>query len=210
VRITDTGHGIEKNILDRIFEPFFTTKETGKGTGMGLAAVYGTLKNIDGAIDVTSRPGEGSVFSLYFPFHELSERPGAEKQKGTQPEDIPALHVLLVDDERTVRETAKSLLEMEGHTIDAFASSADALHWYRDNYESVDIVILDFIMPELNGYDLFIRLKEINPSIRCILASGFSVTSEIYQALDEGVGQFVQKPFDIYQLRTAIAEIIKS
>ena len=196
--VSDTGAGMDRKTLDRIFEPFFTTKEPGKGTGMGLAAVYGTVRSVGGAVTVYSEPGRGSSFHLYFPLlatdtaaAPAKEPPAAETWQG---------HVLLVDDEPAVAASIEKLLRRQGLTVTAFHNGTDALAFYRQRWQSVDVVILDMVMPPPGGKETFAALKQVNPDVAVLLASGYSLNGEAQSILDMGARGFIQKPLVLSDL----------
>jgi len=202
VSITDTGSGMDKETQKRIFEPFFTTKAVGKGIGMGLAAVYGTAKNHRGAVTVYSEPGHGSTFRLCLPLAEAEE---PVETSPAQAATVPGVRILVVDDEEVVRTMAADLLVEMGHTVTTCGDGREAVNHYREHSREIDLVILDMVMPALGGRDTFRELKKINPSIRALLASGYSLNGEAQEILDEGVLAFVQKPFNTHELATKIA-----
>jgi len=207
VGVTDTGAGIDKETQRHMFEPFFTTKERGKGTGMGLAAVYGTVKNHQGGIDVSSKAGHGTTFKLYFPLVDEETRPGdsraatAKFVKGT-------VHILLVDDEDTICDAVSKTLRKIGYRITSFPNGLEALDFYRKSWKAIDLVILDMVMPVMSGKDVFIAMKKINPHIVALLSSGYSINGEAQSILNEGVDGFIQKPFKIEELSQKIAELL--
>jgi PAS domain S-box-containing protein len=205
--ISDNGVGMDEITLMRIFEPFFTTKEPGKGTGMGLSSVYGTLKNHGGAIGVYSEPGHGTTIKLYFPMI-LDEKEGLYKAK-TEKEVVSGnANILLVDDEEIIIETATIMLEKVGYRVSGCRSAKEAIEFYKDNWQSIDLVILDIVMPELSGKDTFIALKQINPEVKVLLSSGYSVNGEAQKILDEGVKAFIQKPYRLIELSQVINEVL--
>ncbi len=204
ISISDTGIGIDKETQERIFEPFFTTKE--KGTGLGLSMVFGTIKNHGGDISVYSEPNKGTVFHIYLPLSEqeegisaIDEKPQIVHGSGT---------ILLIDDESFVREVAGNMLEKLGYKVITCNDGQEAIEYYKSFYNEIDVVIIDMIMPKLNGQDTFRELKKINPTIKAIIASGYSIDDTIQEVLDEGVLGFIQKPLKIDQLSCAIAQAL--
>lgn len=201
ISVTDTGTGIDEAVQKRIFEPFFTTKAKGKGTGMGLATSYGTIKSHNGAIEVYSQKGKGSTFKIYLPI--------SSQRSGSAPS--PALqiirgtgHILLVDDDEAIRTTAVEMLESLGYTATACASGAEALDLYIKDPEKFDAVLLDAILPEMDGYTCFTRLKQINPRVRAVFVSGFALHGEHQKLIDQEAAGYVQKPFDLHRLSSAL------
>ncbi len=190
LEIQDTGCGIPRENLNRIFEPFFTTKEQGKGTGLGLASVYGTVTQHDGAVSVDSEVGKGTSFKLLFPLTEekviFRQEDGIEYGSGT---------VLVVEDEPTMRYTAKSTLEKLGYTVITAENGQNAIEIFIARKEEIDLVLLDMIMPVMNGRDCFRKLKKISPELKIILASGFSRKSDFQELTDKGLSGFIRKPY---------------
>ncbi len=207
VCVADTGIGIEEEIRHHMFEPFFTTKEKGKGTGMGLAAVYGTVNNHKGSIDVFSKIGHGTTFKLYFPLMNEENRPGV-RRTGTVEFEQGTIHILLVDDEDSICKAVPKILQKIGYRTTSFRSGLEALDYYRKSFRTVDLVILDMVMPEISGKDVFIAMKKINPHIVALLSSGYSINGEAQGILEEGVNGFIQKPYRIEELSQKIAEIL--
>ena len=206
ISIVDTGTGMTEETQKRIFEPFFTTKEVGKGAGMGLAAAYGTINNHKGVIDVCSKLGEGTVVKTYLPL--ASSAGEIEKENDTEPVSFnKKLKLLLVDDEDIVCDIGKEILEMKGHSVTVCKDGIEAVESYKKNWQEIELVILDMVMPNLGGADTFYALKEINPEVKVLLSSGYSITGEAQELLDQGAKGFIQKPFTIDELTKSIAEI---
>jgi signal transduction histidine kinase len=204
--VTDTGTGIDAETMKHIFEPFYTTKAVGKGTGMGLAAVFGTVQAHKGFIDVASRPGEGSVFSMYLPLSNQVRTAEAPAGKPPMPE-AKRLNIMLVDDEEFMRDLCSSLFQSMGHAITTFPRGKEALEAYRTGWRSVDLVILDMVMPGMSGKEVFAEMKAINPDIIAILASGYSAEAEVQDILASGVRGFLPKPFGKSDLIGLIKDI---
>lgn len=203
--VRDTGSGIEPHILPRIFEPFFTTKEAGKGTGLGLATVYGIVKQHHGSIKVASNPGAGTTFDIFFP-----ATTGTPEQKI---DELPTQHrgglhthtILVVEDEPAVRVLVANQLERQGYTVLQAESGVAALEVWKQNRDSIDLLLTDLIMPGgVNGRELGIRLQADKPGLRVIYSSGY--TADLLgqgEELVEGVN-FIQKPYPPKTLFTAI------
>jgi CheY-like chemotaxis protein len=197
ISITDTGVGIDPAIQARIFEPFFTTKEMGRGTGMGLASAYGIIKNHDGAIDFVSRPGKGTTFYIYLPASDgdaETEPPLSEIiSKGTET-------LLLIDDEEVILQVGQPMLESLGYKVMSASDGKTALEIFRRFSGEIDLVILDVIMPGMSGSAIFDELKNINPQVQVLLASGHSLSGQAEDLMSRGCVGFIQKPFSLEQL----------
>ncbi|MEJ2041194.1 MAG: response regulator, partial [Desulfosarcinaceae bacterium] len=207
ISVADTGVGMDETVQKRIFEPFFTTKEIGRGTGLGLASVYGIITNHDGAVDFVSRLGQGTTFYIYLP---ACDKP-AERE-------IPALPtyskgsetILLVDDEAMVINVNQPMLERLGYRVLAAQSGAAAMEIFEKEHDRIDMVILDLIMPDLNGGGVFDLLRQIEPGIKVLLSSGYSLSDEAEEIMKRGCAGFIQKPFNLDQLATKIDEVLRS
>ncbi len=206
IEVADTGCGIEPGDLKRIFEPFFTTKQPGSGTGMGLAAVYGTVRQHHGAIFVESRPGRGTTFTLYLP-QATDIKPAARPSDDVVVAPATA-RILVVDDEEMIRNLARELLVELGYRVDLAEDGAAAVEQFRDHHPTIALVLLDMIMPNMDGAETYRTLKDIDPSVRVVLLSGYSVTEKAGKILDQGASGYVQKPFDAAELSKAVAEAL--
>jgi len=189
----------------RIFEPFFTTRKMGRGTGLGLASVYGIIRNHGGFIDVYSERGHGTTFDIYLP---ASEKKVMKEKTLTGIIIKGSESILLVDDEHVVIDVGKELLEELGYEVLLARSGREAIEIYEENKEKMDLVILDMIMPDMSGGDTYDRLKEINPDIKVLLSSGYSIDGQATEILNRGCEGFIQKPFDIKQLSQKLREIL--
>ncbi|HUI11008.1 MAG TPA: PAS domain S-box protein [Bacteroidota bacterium] len=201
IDVGDTGVGIDRAIRNRIFDPFFTTKEKGKGTGLGLATVYGIVKNHSGFINVESEIGEGTTFSVYIPAVDRAAEPaqGPETRAAGGNETI-----MVVDDEETIRLLVRDVLEEMGYTVLAAGDGRAALELYERNRGNVDLVILDMTMPGMGGRETFEKLKAIDPGVRAILSTGYAEDERARQMLALGVRAFVQKPYRVEELAAAV------
>ena len=204
--VTDSGIGMDKKTMNHIFEPFFTTKGVGKGTGLGLASVYGIIKAHDGYIDVESRKGHGTTFKIYLP---VSNRKVAGKTELAQEPVKGSETVLLVDDEETVIDVGRQMLERMGYTVLAARSGKDAIELYRAHKDAIHIVILDLIMPEMSGGETYDEIKKTNPHVKVLLSSGYSKDSRATEILARGCNGFIQKPYTMKGLSLRIREILK-
>ncbi|MFA0810080.1 hybrid sensor histidine kinase/response regulator [Microbulbifer epialgicus] len=208
ITISDNGTGMTPEVRRRIFEPFFTTKESGRGAGLGLAAVHGTIHLHKGAIQCYSHEGKGSTFKLYLPISEA--HPNTASQKSAASSAKSKLNIMVVDDEAIVRSYSKTLFEMNGHSVVTFATAEQAITYYRQHCDQVDLVILDMIMPGMDGQELFAFLRRINPEVKAILSTGYSVDSKVQEVITDGVLDCIQKPFTYEQLSKKIEEMITS
>jgi two-component system cell cycle sensor histidine kinase/response regulator CckA len=210
ISITDTGVGMDKRTKERIFEPFFTTREMGRGTGLGLASSYGIIKNHGGFIDVYSEPGKGTTFSIYLPMTQADTTPDDAKEEKTVEIQKGEGTVLLVDDEDMIVEVGEHLLNRIGYRALVAKSGEEAVSIYRDSNASIDLVILDMIMPGMGGRQTFECLKQIDPSIKVILSSGYSMNTETKEILNHGCRGFIQKPFSMAQLSQKLNEVARA
>jgi PAS domain S-box-containing protein len=205
VSVTDTGVGMDEKTMKRIFEPFFTTKEMGRGTGLGLASVYGIVRGHKGFINVYSQVGHGTTFNIYLP---ASKKAGEKLAR--VPEELLRGNetILLVDDEEMIINVGKEILETLGYKVIVASGGREAVEIYRTHKEDVALVILDMIMPDLDGGRTFDALKEINPEVSVILSSGYSLNSEAEAIMERGCKAFMQKPFNAHALSRTIREVI--
>jgi PAS domain S-box-containing protein len=205
ISVIDTGVGMSTAVQDRMFEPFFTTKDKGKGTGMGLAAVYGTMKNHKGAISVYSEPGRGTEMKLYLPL-SADTIPPEDDVVGLRPKTDLCRRVLLVEDEDVLREMAREMLEYFGCQVLCTRNGREAVELFSRHCGEIDLVILDLVMPEMGGKDAFFELRRIQPSVKVVIASGYSLDGEVQGILDEGAKGFIQKPFRMDELAKAVLD----
>jgi len=207
VSVADTGSGMAPEVLQRLFEPFFTTKERGKGTGLGLASVYGTAKNHRGAISVESALGRGSRFTLILPYYEVS--PELAPEVAPEVLDSSARRVLVVEDEPLVGEMLAEMLRRLGYRVDLALDGIQALDLFRREWRGIDLVVLDLVMPRMSGRETFQLLRELNPSVRVLLSSGYSIDGEAQRILEQGALGFLQKPYQARELSRVLAEVFK-
>ena len=205
ISITDTGIGMDKATEEKIFDPFFTTKEMGRGTGLGLASAYGIIKNHGGFINVYSETGHGSTFNVYLP---ASENEVVEEKKPPVDLLMGSETVLFVDDEDMIIEVAEALLERLGYKVLIAGTGKEAIKIYEENKEQIDIVVLDMIMPDMSGGETYDRMKEINPRVKVLLSSGYSINGQATEILDRGCNGFIQKPFKIKELSQKLREVL--
>lgn len=203
LRVSDNGIGISQEDLGRIFEPFYTKKIMGRsGTGLGMAVVWGTIKDHDGYINVDSTEGEGTTFELYFPVtrEELVEgKPSLSIEQLMGDGEM----ILVIDDVPEQRELAKGMLELLGYSVKTVPGGEDAVEYLRDN--SVDLLVLDMIMdPGIDGLETYRRIVELHPGQKAVISSGFSETDRVKEAQALGAGQYIKKPFVIHTLGVAV------
>ena len=205
--VTDTGTGMDKETVERIFEPFFTTKGMSKSTGLGLASAYGIIKAHGGYIDVYSERGHGTNFEIYLP--AFKKEGTKEKEAATEVLDGKET-ILLVDDENVIIDVWKEILRALGYKVLIASGGIEALEIYKKNKDTIDIVILDMIMPDIGGGEIYDRVKEINPDIKVLLSSGYSINGQATEMLNRGCSGFIQKPFNMKQLAEKIRDILDS
>jgi PAS domain S-box-containing protein len=192
ISILDTGRGIAPEVLPHIFEPFFTTSRNGKGTGLGLAVVEAAVQQHGGAVAVSSTMGKGSCFQIYLQPVRTDQpgAPGSAAESGGGSETI-----LLVDDEDAIRKTTAAMLKMLGYQVIAAANGREGVSQFRKHAAEIDLVLLDMVMPEMNGRDCFFELRKIRPDLRVVLCSGFSMQEEVDEMVKNGLCGVLQKPF---------------
>jgi two-component system cell cycle sensor histidine kinase/response regulator CckA len=207
VRVSDTGTGISTRVKPHIFEPFYTTKERGKGTGLGLSVVYGVVNNHRGFIQVDSEPGRGTTFSVYLPLAGAAELTSADGHSVGSDHD-PARTVMLVEDEEMLRDLGVMLLEADGYRVLAAKDGVEAVEMFEAHADEIGLVVCDLGLPRLGGRDVFLRMKEIKPNVRAIVASGYLEPNLRTEILRAGVIDTVQKPYDFRELIERIRSII--
>jgi len=203
--VSDTGIGMDEKVRQRIFDPFFSTKETGKGTGLGLASVYGIIKNHGGYIDVQSQKGHGSKFSIFLPASDKnvcnSSEPVPEIMKGSGT-------ILIVDDEEMVLDVGGRVLKKLGYTVLESNNGCHAVDLYEKVQDKINLVVLDIVMPDMGGGDVYDRLKEINPDVKVLLSSGYSIDDQAREIMERGCDDFIQKPFSLKSMSEKISDIL--
>jgi PAS domain S-box-containing protein len=205
IAVSDTGPGIDKEILDRIFDPYFTTKQKGEGTGMGLAVVQGIVQNCNGFVTVDTRPGRGACFNVYLPIIRMDE-PVQTKITVAVPGGHE--HILFVDDEPPLADLSKQILERMGYRVTIKTSSLEALELFKDNPNAFDLVISDMTMPHMTGDVLTRRLREVRPRIPVIICTGYSekVTQEMIDMLN--IRALIMKPIIRDELLLTVRRVI--
>lgn len=205
IAVTDTGSGMDKKTQQRIFDPFFTTKEMGRGTGLGLASAYGILKNHHGIINVYSEPGQGTTFNIYLPVSEKKLR----KEKDTAAGIVGGSEgILLVDDEELVIAVGSQMLEKLGYQVECASSGEEAIKLYREKQDAIQLIILDMVLPGMGGGQIYDKLKEVNPAVKVLLSSGYTMDGTASDILNRGCNGFIQKPFNLKQLSLKVRNII--
>jgi len=206
ISVTDTGAGMDSDTLSRIFDPFFTTRADGKGVGLGLATSYGIIKKHGGIFNVYSEKGSGTTFNIYLP---ASEKSAAQKQ----PEETSTVvrgseTILFADDEEVILEVGREILMALGYRVITARGGAAAIEVYRQKIDDIRIIVLDMIMPGMKCTDVVTALKQCNPDVRILLASGYAENSQVRQAMDCGCREFIQKPFNIPELSQKLRRVL--
>ncbi len=211
ISIADTGIGMDDETKKRIFEPFFTTKKKGEGTGLGLAAVYGTVKNHGGGIEVASEPGKGASFMIYLPAVDIKFQHGdvTGELKPVEPV-LQKFRILVIDDEEVFCQMLKDVMRPAGYYVESVSNGHEALEHYRKSWGNIDLVLLDMLMPEVNGYDTFMEMRKINPKLRTVIMTGYSIDSDVRKLMDAGALHVMQKPFDPLELLQKLKDILAS
>lgn len=207
LKFIDTGHGIDSNGLNHIFEPFFTTKDIGKGTGLGLATVYGIVTQNNGFITVDSEPGVGTTFKIHLP--RLTD----EIRTGAKDVDKPIMGIgtiLLVEDDESIRKMATVMLEHIGYTVLTTETPMEAILLCQDIGTRIDLILTDVIMPGMNGKEMVDKIESLRPGIKALFMSGYSSEVISQRGVTEGIVHFIQKPFDMHALNEKIIEILVS
>ncbi len=206
LKVSDTGHGMEKEIVDHIFEPFFTTKKNAGGTGLGLAMVFGIVKGHKGSIVCESEPGGGTAFRIYLPVAEPETARGVAESEAVAAFGTES--ILLVDDEPLITKLGKTVLTNHGYTVLTAANGKEALEVYRKEKARISLVILDLIMPEMGGWECLEELLNIDPKAKVLIASGYSADAAAKSVVERGVKGFVWKPFDIKKLSQDVRRVL--
>ena len=209
ISVTDTGVGMDEKTRERIFEPFFTTKEMGRGSGLGLASVYGIIKNHNGFINVYSEKGQGTTFNIYLPASAKKDTRKKDKLANKN-EFLPkgAETILFIDDEPMILNVGREILNTLGYTILTAEDGPKAIEKYKLSPEKIDLVILDMVMPEMGGGEVFDELKKINPEVKVLLSSGYSLNGQASKIIKRGCVGFIQKPFTIHDIASQLRKIM--
>jgi CheY-like chemotaxis protein len=205
ITITDTGKGIPPEIMDRIFDPFFTTKEVGKGTGLGLSTVIGIIKSHGGFVNVYSEVGKGSRFQVYLPSSQVTETPAATDV------ELPNGHgelILVVDDEVTICQITKSTLESHNYKVLTASDGIEALALYAQYKDEISVVLIDLMMPGMDGSTTILTLQRMNPQVQIIAMSGLMSNWTTAQKRSLGIQYFLPKPFTSQALLSTLREVL--
>jgi PAS domain S-box-containing protein len=207
ISVTDTGHGMDEETASRIFEPFFTTKEVGKGTGLGMAIVYGIIQQHNGCITVHSEMGKGTTFRIYLPLitGEIKELPAAGAM---EPPPGGTEMILLAEDEATVRELHRMILEGAGYRVIEAVDGEDALEKFMEHMAEVDIIATDVIMPKIDGNSLYREIREIRPDMKVLFMSGYTKDIILERGILEDEFNYTAKPVKSFELLTSVREIL--
>ena len=204
--ISDSGTGMDEKTRERVFDPFFTTKEVGKGTGLGLSSTYGTIKQHNGYIDLLSTPGIGTTVKIFLPLIPAY----AERTEAEEPALPKGGHetILFAEDESSVRVTTKELLEEFGYTVIAAVDGEDAVSLFRENKDAVRLLLLDVIMPKMNGKEAYEKIKSMCPDIKTIFMSGYSADILQSRFLFEDGLHYIAKPVSPVELLNTIRKVL--
>lgn len=205
ITVTDTGHGIDRAILNRIFDPYFTTKEQGQGTGLGLSVVHGIMKSYEGSISVFSEPGRGATFEVLFPRVDSKAEVGEDDSSVIPRGDE---RILLIDDEEGLVKVTGKMLESLGYQVTSRTSSIEALHAFRAQPHRFDLIITDQTMPQMTGVNLAKEILSICPDIPIILCTGYSETLNLERAQALGIRELLMKPLVVKQVAETIRQIL--
>jgi len=208
VTISDTGIGMDDELITRIFEPFFTTKERAQGTGLGLATAYGIIKSHKGIIKVKSKPGKGSSFMIYLPALSTKVKASLKSEKTERIYNGKGT-ILLVDDEEGVIEVCSEMLENLGYKVKAVKDGNMAIDILKSNDLKIDLVILDMVMPRINGKQTFKKIRAVDPDMKVLVCSGYSKEEEIQEMMNKGCDDYILKPFDMAALSEKLNKVLK-
>lgn len=208
ISVSDNGNGMTSEVQNKIFEPFFTTKEQGKGTGLGLASVYGSIKSHGGTIDVTSELNKGTTFQIFLPI-KLNRDNSLKSDIESKDELDATKNIMVIEDEDIVREVlCVTLKELKYNPI-SFADPLKAIEYYKENYPKIELIIVDIAMPQMSGHQCFRRLMEINKESKIIMASGYAINDEIRNTINEGAKDFIHKPYTAKNIATIMEKYLK-
>jgi len=207
ISVKDSGIGMAKDVQAHVFEPFFTTKTIGSGTGLGLASAFGIVKNHLGIIDFVSRPMKGTTFFVYLP---VTEKPLHLEEETDESIDWGSETILLIDDEYYILSACEAMLNDMGYTVLTARSGEEAVGIYHDKWQNIALVILDMIMPGMDGRETYQKLQQINAGVKVLVSSGYSMDDIATEMLAMGCSEFIQKPFDMYKVSKKIRRLLDS
>jgi len=205
--MSDTGCGMSAEVKKHLFEPFFTTKAPGKGTGLGLATVYGIVKQHNGHIAVQSELGQGTTFNIYFPRVDAGREEIDEKAEAPAPVRGTET-ILLVEDAEMVRKLTHDILTANGYTVFSMASVTETLDWAQQYYGPIHLLLTDVVMPEMNGKELFMQLAPFRPEMKVLFMSGYTADVIVHHGMLEQGVQFLEKPFSVNGLLQKVREVL--
>ncbi|HOI15656.1 MAG TPA: ATP-binding protein [Geobacteraceae bacterium] len=208
ISVEDTGTGMDAEVLERIFDPFFTTKEVGKGTGLGLSIVYGIVKQSNGYIDVCSKPGKGTRFRVFLPI--INATATTVESSTSIPVKMCKGLILLAEDDDEVRKFNAGLLREFGYEVEEAIDGVDAVQRFLQRKDAVDLVMLDVVMPKMNGKDVYDRLKRIRPDVKVLFTSGYTPETISKKGILEENHHFLEKPHTPGELLKKVADLIQS
>jgi len=206
--VSDTGQGMAPEVVPHVFEPFFTTKEPGKGTGLGLAQVYGIVKQHEGYISAESQEGQGTTITIYLPV--LSGRQGSSSADASG--EIPrgcGETVLLVEDEPVVLEVCSDILQELGYRVLTATNGRQALEVCAAHKDKIVLALIDMVMPVMGGMQLFQALRDLHPTVKAVITTGYSLAEEGQQLLAQGISAWIQKPLNPAQLAQTIRQVLQ-
>lgn len=205
---SDNGIGMSGEVLEQIFNPFFTTKELGKGTGLGLSTVYGTIHDHGGKVYCSSKTGEGTTFSIYLPLIKESE--STSDANGQEAWEAPGGDetILLVEDEKAIRDMGMEIFKASGYQVIGAATGEEALATYRENFQDINLVVLDLGMPGMGGHKCLKELIAINPEIKVLVASGYSANGGVKDVIGEGASGYIAKPYKMFDLLQTVRQVL--
>lgn len=204
--ISDNGHGIKKEFVDKIFDPFFTTKEPGKGTGLGLSIVYNIIKNIKGKLEVKSEIGKGTTFTIFFPAENISEQESKETVNITQQTDKD-ITVLIIDDEPLIREMASDMLSTMGYKVKVASNGMEGIKVFSEDKSEIDLILLDLMMPGMSGASCLKNLKSLDDQVKVVITSGISDIHQKEKLRELGASGYLEKPFSLKKMSDTIQQV---
>ena len=205
ISVTDTGIGMNHKTREKIFEPFFTTKEVGKGTGLGLSIVYGIIKQHNGYINVSSEPGKGTTFVIYLPVVKAQVKEIPETREEAKGGDET---ILVAEDNDEVRRLAKEILTARGYTVIEAIDGDDAVRRFKAHKDGIDLLLLDVVMPKMNGKETHEAIKKINPRVRVLFTSGYTGDVVLDKGIHDESINFISKPLSPDELLRKVREVL--